>query len=283
MSLLEFVRRYSTTEACIRHIESVRWRAGAYCPRCHHRHIYHYADGRRHRCADCKLQFRITTGTMFSESPLKLLPKWFAAIYLVTEHRKGVSSVQLVRDIGVTQKTAWHMMHRIHNAAGVAFQDGKLQGAVEIDEAYFGGETSRKAKGKCIDRRGYGEDDSILLGMKERGGKVRTYQIGQPTTKVVTPIIHSALQPGTRIYTDNSSLYLRAGQDFKRESVIHMKGEYARGEVHTQGIEGFWATLRRAYHGVHHWWSRKTASVTQTLQRSGRMCDCSMGRHESLY
>ena len=123
-SLLEFTRRFATVEDCLEHLEATRWADGAYCPHCaSSRKIYHYSDGRRHRCADCKRVFRITTGTVFSDSPLKMLPQWFAAIYLVTEHSKGISSVQLSKDIGVTQKTAWHMIQRIQNAAKLITTD----------------------------------------------------------------------------------------------------------------------------------------------------------------
>lgn len=197
---------------------------------------------------------------MFGDSPLKLLPKWFAAVYLVTEHRKGISSVQLARDIGVTQKTAWYMMHRIHKAAGRAFEEGKLLGPVEMDEAYFGAPTARKKKGQRRGRKGYSKEDSVVLGMKARGSKrIRAFQIPRPTTGDITPIIHREVQGGHRIYTDESGLYNRAGRVFPRYSVTHSRDEYARGEVHTQGIESFWATLRRAYYGVHYWWSRKHA------------------------
>jgi len=127
---------------------------------------------------------------------IEAAPKWFAAIYLVIEHRKGISSVQLALDIGVTQKTAWYMMHRIHKAAGKAFEEGKLQGPVELDEAHFGGNTARKKKGMRYGRKGHSEQDSVLLGMKERGGRVRVFYIEQPATKVITPIIYRELQRG---------------------------------------------------------------------------------------
>jgi len=196
MSLLEFAQRFATTEACLKHLEATRWADGEFCPHCgSERRIYHYRDGLRHKCADCRAVFRITAGTMFGDSPLKLLPKWFAAIYLVTEHRKGISSVQLARDIGVTQKTAWYMMHRIHKAAGKAFEEGKLLGPVEMDEACFGAPTARKKKGKRHGRKGYSEQDSTLLGMKERGGRVRAFRIERPTSATITPIIHRELAP----------------------------------------------------------------------------------------
>ena len=145
-TLLEFTRRFATVEACLEHLEHVRWQDGAFCPHCGNAGtIYHYSDGRRHRCADCKRVFRITTGTIFSGSPIRLLPQWFAAIYLVTEHSKGISSVQLGRDIGVKQSTAWHMIQRIQNAAG-RIDGGMLSGEVEIDETYIGGKGAEQAR-----------------------------------------------------------------------------------------------------------------------------------------
>ena len=124
-SLSEFTRRFGTVEACLERLEAIRWKDGEFCPYCGQvGTVYHYSDGRRHRCPECKRVFRITTGTVFSGSPIVMLPRWFAAIYLVTEHSKGISSVQLARDIGVTQKTAWHMIQRIQHAEKLP--DGRI-------------------------------------------------------------------------------------------------------------------------------------------------------------
>ena len=128
-SLSEFTRRFATVEACLEHLEALRWKDGEFCPHCGKKGtIYHYSDGRRHRCAECRWVFRITTGTVFSNSPISKLPQWFAAIYLVTEHSEGISSVQLAKDIGVTQKTAWRMIQRIRNAAKLT-NEGILTGS----------------------------------------------------------------------------------------------------------------------------------------------------------
>lgn len=137
-SLSEFTQRFGTVEACLRHLEAVRWAKGAYCPHCGgSERIYHYSDGRRHKCGECRRVFRLITGTIFADSPIKLLPKWFAAIWLDTCYAKGISSVQLAKDIGVTQKTAWHMLRRIRHAAGGEVA-GMLVRAAGIDEACSG-------------------------------------------------------------------------------------------------------------------------------------------------
>ena len=139
-SLSAFNRRFDTIEACLEHLEAVRWRYGEFCPHCgKFGTIYHYSDGRRYRCAKCKRVFRITTGTVFSDSPISMLPQWFAAIYLVTERSKGISSVQLAKDIGVTQKTAWRMIQRIRHAAKLT-DEGILLESRDADEPYAGGE-----------------------------------------------------------------------------------------------------------------------------------------------
>lgn len=113
-SYSEFTRRFATVEACLEHLETVRWRDGPYCPHCGgSERIYHFRDGRRRKCGECRRVFRVVTGTVFANSPLRMLPKWFAAIRLETREAKGISSVRLSKEIGVTQKTAWHMLKRI--------------------------------------------------------------------------------------------------------------------------------------------------------------------------
>ena len=174
-SLSEFTRRFATVEACLEYLEAVRWNDGEFCPHCGKvGTVYHYSDGRRHRCAECKRVFRITTGTVFSDSPISKLPQWFAATYLVTEHSKGISSVQLAKDIGVTQKTAWRMIQRIQSAAKLT-DGGMLLEAVDADESYLGGkERSKRRDGRTQVTRdaGSAKTKAVALGFTDRSGAV---------------------------------------------------------------------------------------------------------------
>ncbi len=260
MNLLQFTSRFATVEDCIEHLERVRWREGAYCPHCaSSRKIYHYSDGKRHRCADCKRVFRIITGTMFSDSPMKLLPKWFAAIYLVTEHSKGISSVQLAKDIGVNQKTAWHMLHRIQNASA-ELGDAMLGGDVEIDDTYIGGkERNKHFADRTEGTQGLGstKTKAVAFGIREREGDVRAFHVPAPTMRNVTPHVLQNVTLGSKISADEAQAYNALDDYYDVRRINHSLGEYVRDDVTTNSIESFWAMVKRTYIGTHHWWSRK--------------------------
>ncbi len=229
MDLLEFTRTFGTVEACLERVEAVRWVDGPFCPHCaSSRKIYHYSDGKRYRCADCKRVFRLTTGTIFSDSPLKMHPKWFAAIFLVTEHSKGISSVQLAHDIGVTQKTAWHMIQRIQHAARLLGKDDMLSGDVEIDDTYIGGkERNKHASKRTKGTQGVGsaKTKAVAFGMKERDGDVKAFQVPAPTMPEVTPHVIRNVALGSTINADESRAYNALGGWYNAERINHSRGE----------------------------------------------------------
>ena len=199
MSLLEFTRQYATAEDCLAKLESIRWKDGAYCPHCaSSRKIYHYSDGRRHRCADCNRVFRVTTGTVFSESPLKLLPKWFAAIYLVTEHSKGISSVQLAKRhrCSTKDRLAYDSANPTYRWTAWAGQDAVWPcGDRQHLYRWEGAEQTRQQAHPGNSGPWFRQDEggslrAVAFGMKEREGAVKAFQVPAPTMPPCHPARH---------------------------------------------------------------------------------------------
>jgi len=253
-TLTEFTDFFCDEATCVKHYTEIRFGNGEYCPHCGHKEIYTFKDGKRYRCAKCKQDFTIKTGTVFGESKLPLR-KWFIAIYLLSTTSKGISSVQLAKHVGVTQKTAWFMAHRIREAHQQ--NKGQLFGRIEADETWVGGRIPNMSKSKRKNAM-RNDNKTPLVGILQRGGEIQVKVAEQVNRQTLVPNIVENVQKGSFVYTDENFSYLglhRLG--FYHNRVEHGKKEYVVGDAHTNGIESFWALFKRGYHGVYHHMSKK--------------------------
>jgi len=255
-SLPQLLNHFKNESTCIKYLEKQRWGKKPCCPHCGCVGAYTLNDG-RYKCKDkgCYKKFSVMVGTIFENSKVKL-NLWFAAIYLATAHKKGISSLQLHRDLGVTQKTAWFMLHRIREMLREK-QSPMLSGTVEADETYIGGDQ----KNMHQDKRKVGsgkEHKTPVLGMLERGGKIRTKKIGKADGKTIKPIVKREVSKNATLLTDGFGGYHGLDKHFAdHQTLNHIKGEYVRGDYHTNNIENFWSMLKRGIYGIYHYASPK--------------------------
>jgi transposase-like protein len=245
-TLAGFMATFPDEAACRKYFEQIRFAKGDYCPHCKHDKIMRFADGKRYRCAKCRKDFTIKTGTLFGESKISM-DKWFTAIYLLTTRKKGISSIELAEQVGVSQKTAWFMDHRIR--ASFKQSKAKLLGVVEVDETYLGGKHARKDKFK---------KKAALFGMTERGGRIRVFHVPHRGTEILLPTIKKNIHPKARIMSDEARVYSKLPRfGYQWGSVKHGKRHWVYGDISTNSIESFWALFKRNYHGTYHTMSKK--------------------------
>lgn len=254
-SLMELMETFADEQTAIDHLTSIRWRDGAFCPHCGGQRIYHFSDKRNHKCGDCRQRFSIKVGTIFRDTKIPLR-KWFAAVWLITSHKKGVASAQLARDIKVTQKTAWFMLHRLREAARTKSFNKPLTGNVEADESRFGGkEKNWSHTRKAAREKLGGQNKPVLFGMLKRGGEVRVNRVPDVQRLTLLREIGHNVRRGSTIHTDEHYGYIGLeGRGYNHTTVRHADGEYSRrgDRAGTQGIEGFWSLLKRAIIGIYH-------------------------------
>lgn len=255
-SLHEMVAAFPDEQAAIDHLRSIRWRDGAFCPHCGSTRVYHFSDNRTHKCGDCRQRFSIKVGTIFEDSKIGL-HKWFMAIYLITSHKKGIASTQLARDIAVTQKTAWFMLHRLRHAAETKSFNAPLKGQVEADETFIGGKEKNKHAHKKTPGS-QGANKAVVFGMLERGGELRARKVPDTSAATVQGELRQNVEPGTNIMTDEHRGYRGLNGVFNHHTVNHSAGEYVKHYfIHTNGLEGAWSLFKRQVFGIHHFVSTK--------------------------
>lgn len=254
ISTFELSELFPTEEAARQYIEAYRWPNGTVCPICQETKRITPKKGGYYRCLACMETFTVRTKTVFERSHVPL-HKWLHAMYQLMTARKGVSSLQLSKEIGVQQRTAWFMLHRIREACGndIAI----LSGIVEMDEAYFGGKESNKHEKKKL-KRGRGAVGKVaVVGMRERGGRTKAMPVSSVDQGSLSTIIHENISSGTMIHTDESAAYLGIDEAYGHESVNHGAKEYVRKGVTTNSIDSVWAVMKRGILGVYHHTSKK--------------------------
>ena len=256
-TLLQAVQYFADEEEAIAFLASVRWPDGEQvCPKCGSVGEHYWLQNqKRWKCRDCRKQFSIKVGTIFEDSAIKL-SKWLPAVWLLVNCKNGISSAELGRDLGVTQKTAWFMLHRIREALRVGSFE-KMDGEVEADETYIGGKAKNmhRAKRKRVIKRTGGHDKTAVMGLLERPrgaahSLIRTMVLDEVTQRRMQGEIRKNVEPGASIYTDRHWGYHGLSSEYMHEVVDHA-AEYVRGNVHTNGLENFWSLVKRAIHGTY--------------------------------
>ncbi len=252
ITLLQLAQMFPDEDAARAWFEAIFWPDGERdCPRCRSLNTHACIHAKMpYRCRDCRKYFSVKTGTVMAGSPLPLL-KWLYAIYLDTTSLKGVSSMKLHRDLGITQKSAWHMQQRIREAFAAEGPTVMFGGPVEVDETYVGGrERNKHAKDrKHLGRGGVGK--TAVAGMKDREtGQVVAMVVEKADGATLRGFVREHADEAARVFTDDASAY--KGIPNPHATVKHSVGEYVAGEVHTNGVESFWSMLKRAHKGTFH-------------------------------
>jgi len=253
-SLIQVLDYFKEESTCVTYLANSRWGTEPACPHCGNVGAYVTNRGFKCKAKECHKKFTVTTGTVFENSKISLR-YWFAAIYLATAHKKGISSLQLSRDLNITQKTAWFLLHRVREMLTNNAPD-MLTGTVEVDETYIGGKTTNKHKHRreLDNAKGTGSiNKTPVVAMLQRDGNIVTIVTPIANGEAIKPFIYANVEAGATVYTDGFGAYKGLDKTYTHEVVRHDAGEYVReGNIHTNSIEGFWSQLKRGIIGTFH-------------------------------
>jgi transposase-like protein len=255
-TLLEAVEYFKNEDNCIRYLAAKRWPDGVVkCPTCGSDHVGFLANQKRWQCSNrhSKRQFSIKVGTIMEESPIGL-DKWLPVLWLIANCRNGISSWEIHRDLGVTQKTAWFMLHRVRLAMQDAKKGGKLSGEIEIDESFIGGKARNMHKSrklKLMDGKAGGSVGKIgVQGILQRGGNIRVNVINDNSFGTLMPNVQENVERGAHVYTDELKSYFQLRGDYAHDVINHTE-MYVNGQIHLNGLENFWSLLKRGLGGTY--------------------------------
>lgn len=259
-SLSDLMIAFQEPQAAIDHFTAIRWRNGQFCPYCNHPKVYKLTKGSRYKCASpkCRRLFSITVGTIFENTKLPLRI-WFGAMWLITNHKKGIASTTLATDLNITQKAAWFVLHRLRYAARLKSFNKPLTGIVEVDETFIGGK-AKSRHGRRSGARGT-EGKTPVLGAVQRDGAViamvnnRSGGLGWLEAQ---DFIEATVSPDAELLVTDAHQAFKGLQGYPQHQIVnHYRGEHRKGIAHTNTIESVWALLKRQINGTHHWVSPK--------------------------
>ena len=253
-SVLDLIKAFPTDQSCIDHLEILRWNGDVVSPFDATSKVYK-CKGNKYRCKNTGKYFNVKTNTIFDNTKIEL-QKWFLAIWIVTSHKKGISSLQLSRDLDITQKSAWFMLQRIRKCFGIE-NNNELDNEVEVDETFIGGKESNKHLNKKAEVALATGNKAIVLGMIERNGKLNAVKVENRKNETLCPLIYSAIKETANLYTDEHVGYKSLKRVYDHSVVKHKEHQYVNGRIHTNTIEGFWSLLKRGIFGIYHFTSKK--------------------------
>lgn len=251
-SIFDLLKAFPTEQSCIDHLEKLRWDGNVISPFDETSKVYKCA-GNKYKCKNTGKYFNVRTNTIFDNTKIPL-QKWFLALYVFSSHKKGISSHQLAKDISVTQKSAWFLLHRLRYAFDHPNFKETVGNIVEIDESGIGGEGYNKHESKKVKNE---EGNTLntktsVIGLRERGGNVIAKVVTDRSKETLLPVVYSCVKPDAIIMTDEHHAYADLDKKFTRFTVNHSAKQYVNMMAHTNGIENFWSHLKRGIDGIYH-------------------------------